>query len=207
MIARLCAVLTFASLQPALAATRTFSIDSKASKVHLHVGKTGIGSFAGHEHNVFAPALMGEVAADFDDLSKSTVEVVVNTRAMMVSEEGEPKGDAPKVQQAMRGPSVLNVARYPLIRFRSQKVTGRKVSASSYELRVEGDLSLHGTVKPMVVPLKVEVQGDTLTADGKLTVKQSDYGIKPTTAAGGLVQVEDEVPVDFRIVARTGETR
>jgi polyisoprenoid-binding protein YceI len=203
MLARLCVILcTIASAAPAVAAPRTFSIDSNASRVHLHVGKTGIGSFAGHEHNIFAPALMGEVAADFEDLAKSTVEVLVNARAMTVSPEGEPDGDAPKVQQAMRGTGVLYVARYPIIRFRSQRITGKKVSASSYELQVEGELSLHGMVKPMVVPLKVDVQGDTLTADGKLTVKQSDYGIKPTKAAGGLVQVEDEVPIDFQIVAK-----
>jgi polyisoprenoid-binding protein YceI len=202
MIARLSIALTLLSLEPAVAASRTFSIDSKASSVQAHVGKTGIGSFAGHEHQILAPSLQGDVTADFDDLPRSTVEVLVNARAMTVSEEGEPKGDAPKVQQAMRGPNVLNAARFPVIRFRSREVSGKKVSASSYELRIQGELSLHGMVKPIVVPLKVELQGDTLTADGKISLKQSEYGIKPTTAAGGLVQVEDEVPLTFRIVAR-----
>jgi polyisoprenoid-binding protein YceI len=202
MIARLTFALTLCSLQPALAASRTFSLDTKASSVQAHVGKTGIGSFAGHEHLILAPSLQGDVNADFDDLPRSTVEVLVNARAMTVSEEGEPKGDAPKVQQAMRGPNVLNVARFPLIRFRSREVSGKKISATSYELRVQGDLSLHGMVKPIVLPLKVEVQGDTLTADGKISLKQSEFGIKPTTAAGGLVQVEDEVPLALHIVAR-----
>jgi len=72
------------------------------------------------------------------------------------------------------------------------------------ELTVAGDLSLHGTVKPIVVPLQVEVRGETLTGTGKLVVKQSDFGIQPTSAGGGLVKVEDEVPVTFRIVARAG---
>jgi len=202
MLARLTIASMLLSVQPALAASRTFSVDEKASRIQLHVGKTGIGSFAGHEHNIFAPQMLGEVTADLDDLPRSSVEVTVNARTMAVSEEGEPKGDAPKVQQAMRGPNVLNVARFPVIRFRSREVTGKKVSTSSYELKVQGDLSLHGTVKPVVVPLKVEVEGDTLTADGKIALKQSDYGMKPTTAAGGLVQVEDEVPVTFHIVAR-----
>jgi polyisoprenoid-binding protein YceI len=202
MIARLSFALTLCSLQPAVAASRTFSLDSKASSVQAHVGKTGIGSFAGHEHLILAPSLQGDVNADFDDLPGSTVEVLVNARAMTVSEEGEPQGDAPKVQQAMRGPNVLNVARFPLIRFRSREVSGKKTSATSYELRVQGELSLHGMVKPIVLPLKVEIQGDTLTADAKISLKQSEFGIKPTTAAGGLVQVEDEVPVTLHIVAR-----
>ena len=203
MIARLTVAFLLLPAVPALAATRTYSIDEKASHIQLHVGKTGIGSFAGHEHNIFAPQLLGEVNADFENLPASSVEVTVNARTMSVSEEGEPKGDAPKVQQAMRGPNVLNVQRFPVIRFRSQKVTGKKLSASSsYEMEVQGEMSLHGTVKPMVVPLKVEVQGETLTADGKMTIKQSEFGIKPTTAAGGLVQVEDDVPVTLHIVAR-----
>jgi polyisoprenoid-binding protein YceI len=202
MIARLTFALTLVSLQPARAASRTFSLDSKESNVQAHVGKTGIGSFAGHEHLILAPSLQGDVNADLEDLPSSTVEVLVNARAMTVSEEGEPKGDAPKVQQAMRGTNVLNVARFPLIRFRSREVSGKKISATSYELRVQGELSLHGIVKPIVLPLKVEVQGDTLTADGKISLKQSEFGMKPTTAAGGLVQVEDEVPVTLHIVAR-----
>src|SRR5947209_6390211 len=112
---------------PAAAASRSFSVDSKASNVRLHVGKTGIGSFAGHEHNIVAPSLQGEVNADLDDLPKSTVEVLFNARAMECTPEGEPDGDAPKVTQTMRGPSVLNAARFAVIRFRSQKVSGKKI--------------------------------------------------------------------------------
>ena len=59
-------------------------------------------------------------------------------------------------------------------------------------------------MKAIEVPLQVELRGDTLTGAGKLVVKQTDFGIKPTMAAGGLVQVEDEVPVTFRIIARAG---
>ena len=44
----------------------------------------------------------------------------------------------------------------------------------------------------------------TSLADGNhtLTVKQTDYGIEPTTAAGGLVRVENEVVLSFKISAR-----
>jgi len=205
LIARIaCLLLLLLWLRPAAAASRTFAIDSSASNVRAHIGKTGIGSFAGHEHEVVAPMMQGEVVADFEDFSRSSVDVTFNARALTVSEEGEPAGDAPKVQQAMRGPKVLYAARFPAIRFRSRQVTGKQVSAGSYELTISGDLSLHGVVKAIEVPLQVELRGDTLTGTGKLVVKQTDFGIKPTMAAGGLVQVEDEVPVTFRIIARAG---
>jgi polyisoprenoid-binding protein YceI len=204
MIARLCCLLLLLWFRTAAAASRTFAVDSSASSARAHVGKTGIGSFAGHEHEIVARSMQGEVVADFEDLSRSSVDVTVNARALVVSEEGEPAGDAPKVQQAMRGPSVLYAARFPAIHFRSRQIAGKRVSSGSYELTIAGDLSLRGAVKALEMPLQVELRGDTLIGTGKMVVKQSNFGIKPTMAAGGLVQVQDDVTVTFRILARAG---
>ena len=202
MPARFCAALLLLWWGPAAAATRTFAIDATASSVRIHVGKTGIGGFAGHEHEVVARSVQGEVAADFEDLSRSSVEILVSAASLTVVAEGEPEGDAPKVEREMKGPHVLRATRFPSIRFRSRQVTGKQLAAGSYELGVAGDLSLHGAVRPIVVPVQVELSGDALTGTGKLVVKQTDFGIEPTTAGGGFVKVEDEVPVTFRIVAR-----
>jgi polyisoprenoid-binding protein YceI len=186
----------------ALAMPRTFSIDGNASSASAQVGKTGIASFAGHEHTVVAQVIQGEVLLDVDDLSRSSVDLIVDARSLKVREEGEPEGDAPKVQQAMRGPDVLDVARFAAIHFGSLAVRGKQVGPGAYDLTVSGELSLHGIVKPLTVPVHLEVRGDRLTATGKLLVKQTDFGIEPTTAAGGLVKVADEVALAFRIDAR-----
>jgi polyisoprenoid-binding protein YceI len=195
-------LLLLPSLGPARAAARAFAIDPKTSSVRIHVGKTGIASFAGHEHEVVARSVRGEVSPDFEDLSRSSVEVIVDARSLAVLAEGEPEGDAPKVEQAMKGGDVLEVARYPEIRFRSRQVSGKPLSGGKSELSVSGDLSLHGGTQRIKVPIQVELQGDVLVATGKMILKQSDFGIEPTTAAGGLVKVEDEVTVTFRLVAR-----
>ena len=123
-------------------------------------------------------------------------------RSLKVSEEGEPEGDAPKVQRAMRGSGVLDVASHGTIHFRSVEVTARPSGPNSYDLTLVGELSLHGVTKPCTVPVRLEIQGDTLNATGKMVVKQTDFGIQPTSAAGGLVKVEDEVTLTFRIAAR-----
>jgi polyisoprenoid-binding protein YceI len=204
MPARLFALLLLLWFGPAAAATRTFAIDSNASSVRVHVGKTGIGSFAGHEHEVVARSVRGKVDADFDDLPRSSVEMLVDASSLTVAPDGEPEGDAPKVEKAMKGPQVLHAIRFPSIRFRSRQVSGKETSAGTYELTVAGDLYLHGVTRPMVVPLHVDLRGDALTGTGKVAVKQTDFGIDPTAAGGGLVKVEDEVTVTFSIVARGG---
>jgi polyisoprenoid-binding protein YceI len=123
--------------------------------------------------------------------------------ALKVTAEGEPAGDAPKVQEKMVGPEVLDVARFPSITFRSTSVAGKEVRAGVYDLQVTGDLALHGATRTMVLPLRVEVAAETLTASGKTVLRQTDFGMKPVSV-GGVVNVKNELGVDFRIVARAG---
>ena len=191
---------------PAVAAApRTFSIDGNASTAAAHVGKTGLGSFAGHEHLVLAQNLQGEVVFDPDDLSRSSVDLIVDARSLKVSPEGEPEGDAPKVQQVMRGPDVLDSGRFGTIHFGSTTVSGKQISPGVFDLTVAGELSLHGVVKSLTLPVRVEVQGASLTASGKFSLKQTEFGIEPTSAAGGLVKVADEVAMTFRLTARAAQ--
>ena len=190
------------STTAAFAAPRTFAVDSDASTATAHVGKTGIGSFAGHDHVVVAPLMRGEVVADLDDLTKSSVSVDVNARALKVSPEGEPDGDAVKVQDAMKGRKVLDTVRFGIINFSSRQVSGKRTGPEAFELSIAGELSLHGVHKPVTVPVQLQVHGDALTASGKLVVKQTAFGIEPTSAAGGLVKAADDVELTFKIVAR-----
>jgi hypothetical protein len=41
-----------------------------------------------------------------------------------------------------------------------------------------------------------------LRGNGEATVRQSAFGIRPVTVAGGMLKVKDEVKVTFDIVAR-----
>ena len=43
--------------------------------------------------------------------------------------------------------------------------------------------------------------GRDLTATGKFTIKQTDFGIKPISI-GGVVKVKDELNITFTIAAR-----
>jgi polyisoprenoid-binding protein YceI len=185
-----------------LAAPRTFTIDGNASTAAAHVGKTGILGAAGHEHNVVAKIIQGEVVLDAEDLAASSVDLIVDARTLRVSEEGEPEGDQPKVQEAMRGPQVLDVGRFGTIHFGSNSVSGKQAGPGAYDLVIAGELSLHGVSRAVSVPVHVEVNGPALTASGKLVVKQTDFAIEPTNAAGGLVKVANEVALSFRIGAR-----
>ncbi|HUG52332.1 MAG TPA: YceI family protein [Vicinamibacteria bacterium] len=183
------------------AGARTYVVDASASSVRIHVGRAGAFAFAGHEHDVAAPAVRGEVVALPGDLGASSVFLTFDAGALVVLPDREPKGDAPKVQSAMLGPGVLDVARFPSITFRSRRVVGRAAGPDAYDLEVEGEMTLRGVTRALTLPMRVELAGNVLTASGRAVLRQKDFGMKPPSVAG-LVKVKNEIAVTYRIVAR-----
>jgi polyisoprenoid-binding protein YceI len=182
------------------AAEVTYTVDAARSSVTIHVGRSGVFSFAGHTHTVVAPAVQGRVIALEGDLSRSAVRLSFESARLTVVERGEPAGDAPKVQEAMLGPKVLDVRRFPVITFDSTAVSGTQASPGAYRLTVQGSLTLHGVTRPVALPLQVEVGADGLKATGRMTIRQTDYGMEPVSVAG-VVKVKNELAIEYTIVA------
>jgi polyisoprenoid-binding protein YceI len=183
--------------------TAQLTLVAEASRVTIEVGKTGALSFAGHTHEILAPAVSGTVIVDEADPSRSSVSLEFRTASLRVNPAGEPPGDVPKVQEAMLGPSVLDAARFPSVSFRSSRVVVVTRAADGSDIRVEGAMTLHGVTRTLTLPLHVTLARDgTMTARGSLSIRQTDYGIKPVTAGGGAVRVKDELEVRFVLIAR-----
>jgi polyisoprenoid-binding protein YceI len=188
------------SLTLGAAGPRTFTVDTSRSRALIDVGKAGAFSFAGHTHEIEAPLTSGVVHVDPDNVSKSDLRLQFNAAAMKVTAKGEPPDDVPKVTQAMLSDQVLDVKNFPSIAFVSTVVSGRG-SASALDLLITGNLTIRGTTKPVRAAASARIDGDTLTATGKFTIKQTDFGIKPISV-GGVVKVKDDLNINFTIVAR-----
>jgi polyisoprenoid-binding protein YceI len=182
------------------AAERAYTVVPAERSVVIEVGKSGLFGFAGHEHEVVAPAFSGEVVADPDDPGRSRVTLVFDARGLKVTDKGESADDLAKVQESMLSPKVLDAARFPEIRFESKAVKGQAGGAPAYAVEVTGDLTLHGVTRPVTLPLKVELSGHRLVATGQTRLRQTDFGMKPVSV-GGVVNVKDELKLTFRIEA------
>jgi len=196
----LCALALAASVHVLAAGPRTFTVDTQRSRALIDVGKSGAFSFAGHTHEVEAPLTSGVVRMDPDALSRSDVRLEFNAAAMRVTGKGESAGDVPKVTETMLSDQVLDAKKYPSITFESTAVTA-KGSLPSVDLSVAGKLTIRGTARPVTAPVAVRIDGATLTATGKFSIKQTDFGIKPVSV-GGVVKVKDELTITFTITAR-----
>jgi hypothetical protein len=62
--------------------------------------------------------------------------------------------------------------------------------------------TLHGQTRPVDASYRAERDGDGWRVKGKARFRQSDFGMKPFTGAGGTVGVKDEIEVTFTVTLR-----
>src|SRR5262249_40376847 len=148
-----------------------YRIDPANSRVSIHVGKTGALSFiAGHTHEIGGPIQDGSVGVDPEGPSRSHVRLLIAASDLSVSTAGEPEGAPPKVQEAMQGEKVLDVRRYPEIKYESASVALKTRHDSDLELIVTGNLTIREVTHSVVVPVQVELGANELSAHGRFEV-------------------------------------
>jgi polyisoprenoid-binding protein YceI len=157
-------------------------IDPDRSTLTIHVGKTGLLGAAGHEHTVLSPIKDGSI----NDGQPSHVSFRVDAARLMVL----PEDHQAEIQHSMQE-KVLESARFPEISFSSDSV--QPMPGDIWI--VLGTLSLHGVTKPVRLSVR-KIEGKYVRT---VTIKQTDFGIQPTSAAGGAVKVKNELRIDFSI--------
>lgn len=184
---------------------RTFVLDAKKSQLVIQVFKDGAAAAFAHDHTVHATEMSGEVVADPASPEKSKVSVTVQTKSL-VNDDPQvrrqfgldptvPEKDKRSVEESMKGTDQLDVARYPTMSFVSTSV-----EKSGDKVTLTGDFTLHGVTRPIKMPISVKIDGNTLTGEGKVRMKQSDWGIQPYSAFLGAVKNKDEIVLNVLLV-------
>ena len=178
--------LVLASLLCTLATTaQQRNVDTEKSALTIHVGKTGIFSGLGHEHEVRAPIHAGTAELG----AHPVVELHIDARALQVIDKDASDQERSEVQETMLGPEVLDSKNHPDIVFKSTAVE----SAGQNRWTLRGNLTLRGQTRPITV----QVAHDNNRYTGEAAVKQTDFAIKPPGKAG--IRAKDELKIQFNI--------
>ena len=186
------------ALGPTGSRPTVLTVDAANSQVLIQVGKAGLFGFAGHAHEVAATDVHGRVTFDPADMQHASVSLEFATAALRVTGKGEPPADVVEVQKVMQGEQVLDARRFPTIVYSSRRVTVTAQTPGAADVVIEGDMTLHATTRPMTIRASMILDAEgRLTARGSFSLKQSDFGMVPVTAAGGTVRVKDELDIQF----------
>lgn len=182
-------------------ATVTYSLDASQSKFMAHANAGGLLWFKGKDHHLAASEFTGQVEITPETITPASLRLVV--KAASLHETGAKFTEPQKqiINQELRD-IVLHPDQYPDITFRSTSVTSKPSGAGRYEVRIDGDLTLHGVTKRIRIPSVVTLSGDNLRAVGEFSIDRDDYNVKATSAFHGMVRVKDKIRFEFDIVGR-----
>ncbi|MGH9754924.1 MAG: YceI family protein [Blastocatellia bacterium] len=182
--------------------TRTYTIVPSESSFWVFAGKSGLFSMLAHDHEIGVKSFSGRVVVPEVGASGGSLEMEIDATSLAVLDKKPSEEDKKKIFDSMHN-EVLESAKHRKITFKSVSVSDVKQTGNdAYSFIVNGDLTLHGVTKRIAVPVAATITPQQLRATGKYTLKQTDYGIKPYSAAGGTIKVKNEVVVNFNIVAK-----
>ena len=183
-----------------LEGTVRYLVDGKGSRFTARAFATGLLSAFGHDPTVSIPEFEGEARVNLNALEESSLHLVIQAASLTVTGDINDK-DRNEINRRMHD-EVLESDGYPEIAYECSKLSASQTGEGQYWVALNGELSMHGVTRSQPISARVTVNGDTLQAAGDFSVRQSDYEIKPVSAAGGTVKLKDEIKLSFEITAR-----
>lgn len=176
-------VATFAA-SVAQAQQKTFTLDPAQTKVNFTVDST--------LHTVHGDFRLKRGSIQFDDSTGvASGELVVDSSSGESGSDGRDK----KMHK-----DILESPKYSDIVFTPQHVKGAVASEGKSTIEVEGILTMHGKSKPVTMPLEVQLQNGTGSADGSFSVKYLEWGMKnPSTF---ILRVNDTVQIHVHAMGK-----
>ena len=183
-------------------AAATYKIDAGQSRFMVKAFAGGFLSALAHDHNIAIREFDGEVHFTFDTVEPASLQLKIRSGSLAVTDKVS-ASDRQKIETTMRD-EVLEVSKHPEIVFKSTSVSAARTGEGKYQARIAGELTLHGVTRPLTITAQLEFGDSVLRARGGFSLKQSSFGIKPVSVAGGTIKVKDELKFTFEIVARPG---
>jgi polyisoprenoid-binding protein YceI len=193
--------LALQAAEPADGEVAPGNVDVEESRIYVRVGKRRLG----HEHGVEGLVKSGTIHLDQREgagelvFDMASLSADTDAARKYVGLESTVDDDEKKdVTATMQGKGVLNTAEYPTATFtiNSAALVVEKTDKGESQYQLDGELTLRDKTNALkVVAAAVEEKDGKVRLQGEFRIKQTDYGIQPYRAVGGLVAVADELRI------------
>ena len=175
-----------------------YRIDVPHSRFVVNTTTTGVSSMFGHDHKIEVRSYEGTVTMVAGNIETATLELAVRADALHAVEEKH-EDITGEIDTALHD-HVLEARAFPAITFSGRAIAASRRDDGAFDVKLTGDLRLHGVRRTVTVPVRLTMTDDTMRASGKLSLRQTDYKIVPFSFAGGTVTVANRVTLSFDIV-------
>jgi len=191
-----------------------YDIIPGASLLTILVYRAGTLASAGHNHVIACHALGGTIYVPHD-VTASSFEVHFDVATLTVDEPelraqlaspDFPPDVSESAKQGTRhnmlGEALLDAAQNPEIVLRAVRVERPTAATAADTVLARVQSTVRGQVRTFTVPVRYQLADGNLTVTGEFPLKQSDLGLTPFSALLGALQVQDEMHISVRMVAR-----
>lgn len=190
-----------ATATPPETGTVTYRLVPEQSKFTVQAFAEGLFSAFGHDPVIHIRDFTGEVQFVPGTFANASLKITVDPNSLAVSNDVKEK-DRLEIDRTMRE-EVLETAKYQEIVFQSNNIAVNRLAQGRCRVRIIGDLNLHGaTLKNLWISAEATVTAESLRAQGEFSLKQTDFGIKPYSAAGGTIKLKNELKFSFEMVGK-----
>ncbi|TMD06879.1 MAG: YceI family protein [Chloroflexi bacterium] len=165
--------------------------------IKVYTKREGLASRVGHDLTLEASRWNAEVTVDPDDITRSSVSATVDGGSFEVLEG---QGGAMPLSDKDRADIRKNVTQKVLtsgqIQFRSTAVE----SLGDGRFALNGDLTISGAGRPV----RIDLTQSGERVSGRTTIRQTDFGIKPSSAMLGALKVADSVDIEVDVRLPSG---
>lgn len=180
-----------------------YLIEARLSRFTVQAFAGGLLSAIGHSPVFAIREMTGEIEFDPEAVERSSMHLAIKASSLAMTSDASDK-DRREIERTMNE-EVLESGRFPEIVFDTRSVTGSTLGEGAFMLSLNGELNLHGSKRNVNIPARVNVIGETLRASGDFAIRQTDFGIKLVSVAGGALKIKDELKFNFDVVARKQE--
>lgn len=190
---RLClSVAAFIAISIAAAAQpSTWQIDNNHSAAQFAVRHLAVSTVRGRFDK-----MSGTVTYDPADPTKTTIDAIIDASSIDTRIE--------RRDNDLRSANYFDVAKYPTLTFKSKRVE----PAGQGNLKVTGDLTIHGVTKEVVLdvsdvvgPAKDARGTERMGATASTKISRKDFGV---SGGAGVVGDEVEITIDLELTKQAG---
>lgn len=180
-----------------------FVMDARRSRFTVQAFAAGLLSAMGHNPTIGIRTFAGDVEFDPASLHAASLRLTIQASSLDVLDDVSDK-DRREMERVMKN-NVLDVCRFPEIAFEADSISVTRLDTALYTATLRGILSFQGITRSQTVNARIIDSSETLRASGDLTLRQSDYQVKPVSFAGGALKLKDDLKFFFDIIARRQE--
>lgn len=192
---------------PSVEGATIYEIDPQASVLHIFVYRGGTLARLGHNHVMTSKSVTGRVWVR-PQFAESGFEMAFPVADLIVDDPESrraagsdfppdiPAADKEGTRKNMLRKEVLDAEIYPRVTVKSASVSG-----SIQAPQITASITIKDATRDVVVPTKIVMNGDRLSAEGEFDIQQTAFGMKPFSVALGALEVQDRLHVRFNLVA------